>query len=95
VPEVITAVGRIGRSFDAAVTVQPPTSMDLEAKLVWGSWMSSDDVVDCRRPARVRWRDGKFDVRIDERACRAAQAPRFVVLGLDGSIRLSAQFPSP
>jgi len=95
VPEVITAVGRIGRSFDAAVTVQPRTTMDLEAELKWGSWMSSDDVVECRRPARVRWRDGKFDVRIDERACRAAQRPRFVVLGLDGSIRLSAQFPSP
>jgi hypothetical protein len=95
VPEVITAVGRIGRSFDVAVTVQPPTSMTLDEQLSWGLAALGDDVVECLRSGRVRWRDGKFDVRIDDRACRAAQAPRFVVLGLDGSIRLSAKFPAP
>jgi hypothetical protein len=95
VPEVITAVGRIGRSFDVAVTVQPPTSMTLDEQLTWGSTYPGDSVIDCRRPGRVRWRDGTFDVQIDDRACRASQSPRFVVLGLDGSIRLTAEFPRP
>jgi hypothetical protein len=95
VPTVITAVGRIGRSFDVPVTVQPPTSMTLDEEVSWRSALLGDDVAECRRPARVRWRSVRFDVRIDDRACRATQPPRFVVLGLDGSIQLSAKFPSP
>ena len=93
VAEVITAVARIGRPFDAVVTVQPPTSITPDEKLSWGSSYPDEKATDCRRPGRVRWRDGKFDVLISDRACRASQPPRFVILGLDGSIRLSDKFP--
>ena len=90
VPEVITAIGRIGRSFDVAVTVQPATSFSLAEELTWRSAELGDDNVECRRPAKIRWRDGTFDVQINDKACRTAQEPQFVVLGLDGPFGLRA-----
>lgn len=95
VPAVVSAIRRIGRPFDAAVTVQPPTATNLEGEVVWRGAEHGDDVAECRRPGRVRWRDGRFDVVVEGGACVAPQPALYVDLAPDGSIRTSPTVREP
>jgi hypothetical protein len=95
VPTVVTAIRRVARPFEATIDVQPPTITDLEGEVIWHAADLGEDVRECRRPGRIRWRDGRFDVAIDDRDCRAAERPVSVDLTADGAIRLSPTVREP
>ncbi len=89
IPTVVTAIGSIARPFDAPVTLQPPTVTHLDGEVNWRGAESGDEVRQCRRRGRIRWRKGEFDVDVDEQECRTADSPVSVGVAPDGSIRTS------
>jgi hypothetical protein len=63
--------------------------------VVWRGNERMDEVQDCRRPGRVRWLDGRFDVAIGADACTADEPPFYVDLAPDGAIRVSPTVREP
>lgn len=83
----VSAELRIRRPFDAAVTMQPPTVESLGGEVVWRGAENGDEMRECRRPGRIRWLDGEFDVEVSDQDCVTAEEPLSLKLTPDGAIR--------
>jgi len=89
-PAEVVAVGKIERPFAAEVRLQPATRSGEDSEdLAWDRSDDAPDAVECIRPGRIVWAEGKFRGTMKDSACGRAEKPKYVHVENDGRIMVT------
>jgi len=86
-PTQVIGVGKIGSPFAAEVRLQPAMRSGEDSEdLAWDRGEDAPDAVECIRPGRIVWAEGKFQGTMNDSACGAAETPKYIHVDEAGRI---------